>query len=259
MFNYNYNILSAFELWWSKEPYLFAPHPTRVGCTGFKRWVNGSGDWEVYHRLSHTGETFPWQAWRNKCLTVILIWIFLPAASCCWGAELSQTSVQPTPILLLWTEKLMKVFIWACSWNWETYKWEQLRGCGFGVLHLAWFKGRRWFQWDREHWLLGSWSCKVGFGLCTLSKKGLGHICSCKRLSTTRWSHWDSVSSVLGPDQTNLWKAAMMRKGAFGQITSPRAHRIAAECGWPGSHPCTVLPKKMSRDAICSECKRVRV
>lgn len=74
-----------------------------------------------------------------------------------------------------------------------------------------------------------------------------------------QWSRWDLVSSRLGPDQRNFWKAVAMGKGVSEQGTSARAHHVTAACGWMGCSPRRVLPEGMLQDTNCRECRRVRV
>lgn len=74
-----------------------------------------------------------------------------------------------------------------------------------------------------------------------------------------QWSCWDLVSSRLGPDQRNFWKAVAMGKGVSEQGTSARAHHVTAACGWMGCSPHRVLPEGMLQDTNCRECRRVRV
>lgn len=74
-----------------------------------------------------------------------------------------------------------------------------------------------------------------------------------------QWSLWDLVSSRLGPDQRNFWKAVVMGKGVSEQGTSARAHHVTAACGWMGCSPRRVLPEGMLQDSNRRECRHVRV
>lgn len=126
----------------------------------------------------------------------------------------------------------MKAFVWACSWDCKTCKWEwaQLRGSGFGHVTLGLIQGQEVVPMGS--WALISRELVLQDRLWTLptSWKGLGHICSFKHISMAQWSDWDWVSKKLGPDQMNFWKAAVLGKGALERSTSPRAHRVIAVC-----------------------------
>lgn len=58
--------------------------------------------------------------------------------------------------------------------------------------------GRMRFPWDCEHWLSGSWSCKIGFGHCPQSQKGLGTFVALSifpwlsRVTGTQWTQSSS-------------------------------------------------------------------
>lgn len=175
VFHYNYHIPSAFELWWYNDSNFFVSHPPLfygVQTPG-DRLTAQENEKRAVSSVTFKEPFFPWASDHplSKHPTVGLAWIFQPAPSCCWReAERSQMSLQPWPFLQLWPAKLMKASIWACGCKCQTCKWNGLSG---SWSYSTCSKGRRWFLWDCEHWLAGSWSCKIGFGLYPHSKKGL--------------------------------------------------------------------------------------
>lgn len=250
MFSYNYHIPSAFELWWYNDSNLFVSHPPLfygVQTPGGRLTAQEMRNvpWTQSHWKSPFSPEHHTIHWANtpQLFSPGSFNLHHPAAGEKLSIHRHDCSHDPfcSCDLQSW---------WKHSFGLVAATARPLNGTDLIIWILIILS---LFQ-RQEVILVGLWALisrklVLQDRLWTLStfRKGLGHICSFKHISMAQWSHWELVSSRLGQDQRNFWKAVVMEKDVPEQGTSARAHHFTAVCGWTGCSPCRVLPEGMQQ------------